>query len=84
EGFTQGLGNLFQRGGNNNNSFSMSFNRMGNGAESGANMLMQQFINVPDVLTRLQGKACEIELVRDLDLSAAYPKLRSLIEIGNR
>lgn len=81
QGAIQNMGTILQHGGNgsNNNSPTLNFQQLGQGAESGANMLMRQFLEIPDVLTRLQGKGCAVELVRDLDLYAAYPKLKSLL-----
>lgn len=81
QGVTQGLASSFQHQGNNSNngSPSINFNQIENGTQSAANLLVQQWINIPDVLTRLQGKECAIELVRDLDLRAAYPNLKSLL-----
>jgi type IV secretion system protein VirB10 len=81
QGVTQGLANSLQSRGNNSNngSPSINFNQIEGGTQNAGNLLAQQFINVPDILTRLQGKECAIELVRDLDLHAAYPKLKSLL-----
>lgn len=84
QGASQGLANSMMSNGTNNNSFNMNFGAMQGGTDSAANMLAQQFVNIPDILTRLQGKACEVELVRDLDLSAAYPELRTILEIQRR
>jgi type IV secretion system protein VirB10 len=81
QGLTSNLPALLQgsRNGSNNNSPTLNFNQLGQGAESGANLLMKQFLDIPDVLTRLQGKGCAVQLVRDIDLKAAYPQLRSLL-----
>ena len=81
QGLTQGLGTALQHQGSNsnNNSPTLNFSQVENGSQSGAQLLLQQWIQIPDVLRRLQGKSCEIALVRDLNLKAAYPKLRSLL-----
>jgi type IV secretion system protein VirB10 len=42
------------------------------GGNDAANELLRAWINIPDVMTRNQGTACGIYVVRDLDMRGAY------------
>jgi len=42
------------------------------GGNDAANELLRAWINIPDVMTRNQGSACGIYVVRDLDMRGAY------------
>lgn len=84
---TQGLSQYLsgQNGGNNNrnnSSFNFNFGQMENSTQSASNMLLRQWIDIPDVLTRLQGKECTVAIIRDLDMKAAYPQLKRIQQMS--
>lgn len=50
----------------------LNLNFLQSGGSSAADDLLRAWINIPDVMTRNQGSACSIFVVRDLDMRAAY------------
>ncbi len=73
QGASSALSNAMQSGGGrNNNNTSLNFNSFGNAGNSAADELAKQWIEIPDVLIRNQGKTCSIYVVRDLDMRGAY------------
>ena len=65
--------NGMQRGnGNNNSTTNLNFNSFAQGGQSAADDLLRSYINIPDVMTRDEGLACSIFIVRDLDFKGAY------------
>jgi len=65
--------NGMQRGnGNNNSTTNLNFNSFAQGGQSAADDLLRSYINIPDVMTRDEGLACSIFVVRDLDFKGAY------------
>jgi type IV secretion system protein VirB10 len=70
QGLTGSLSNLGSNSGSGTtNNIFPSF---GQGASSAADIWLQKMINIPDVLTRLEGQSCGILLLRDANMKAAY------------
>jgi type IV secretion system protein VirB10 len=65
----QALSNATQRSNGNTN---LNFNTFQNSGQTAADELMRQWVEIPDVLLRNQGKNCSIYVVRDLDMHGAY------------
>lgn len=64
---------------NQGNQQQFNFNFMQGAGQSAANELLRAWINIPDVMTRNQGLACSIYVMRDLDMRGAY-RLRQHME----
>jgi type IV secretion system protein VirB10 len=58
------------------NGTQINLNSFQSGGNSAAETLEQAWVSIPDVMTRNQGTACGIQVVRDLDMRDAY-KLRT-------
>jgi type IV secretion system protein VirB10 len=58
--------------GNGNSTTNLNFNSFQQGGQSAADDLLRSYIQIPDVLTRDEGFACSIFVVRDLDMRGAY------------
>lgn len=56
--------------GNGNNS--VNLNSVQSGTDQATSTLLNNWIAIPDVLTRDQGLPCGIQIVRDLDMRSAY------------
>lgn len=50
----------------------LNLNFLQSGSTTAADELLRAWINIPDVMTRDQGLACSIYVVRDLEMRAAY------------
>jgi type IV secretory pathway VirB10-like protein len=69
----QGLtGSLSSLGNSGNGTTNNIFPSFGQGASSAADIWLSKMINIPDVLTRLEGSQCGVLVLRDLNMKAAY------------
>jgi len=55
-----------------NNGTTLNLNSVQSGTDQATSTLLNSWVNIPDVLTRDQGLACSIYVIRDLDMRAAY------------
>jgi type IV secretion system protein VirB10 len=62
--------------GTNSNGTTLNLNSVQSGTDQAIATLLNSWVNIPDVMTRDQGLACAVQVVRDLDMRAAY-KLRT-------
>ena len=69
QGGTSALGNI---GASSRGNVTNIFPSFGNGAVSAADIWLQKMIDIPDVLTRLEGQKCGVLMLHDLDMSGAY------------
>lgn len=56
----------------NHNGNNLNLYQFQGGADDAASIWLQHFVNIPDVLTRLQGQGCSIFVLRDLNMRGAY------------
>jgi type IV secretory pathway VirB10-like protein len=69
----QGLtGSLSSIGNSGNGTTNNIFPSFGQNASSAADIWLSKMINIPDVLTRLEGSQCGVLVLRDLNMRAAY------------
>lgn len=59
--------------GNGNTQNSLNFNQFAQGGQNASDELLRSFVQIPDIMTRDQGLACSIFVVRDLDM---YPMVQ--------
>ena len=59
--------------GNGNSQTNLNFNQFAQGGQSASDELLRSFVQIPDIMTRDQGLACSIFVVRDLDM---YPMIQ--------
>lgn len=69
QGLTGAISNIGSSSGGTTNNIFPSF---GQGASSAADIWIQRMIDIPDVLTRLEGQQCGVLLLRDVDMHGAY------------
>jgi type IV secretion system protein VirB10 len=73
-GIQAGIGELSKSSGGNNTT--LNLNSVQTGTDQATSTLLNQWVTIPDVMTRDQALHCSIFVVRDLDMRAAY-KLRN-------
>jgi type IV secretion system protein VirB10 len=63
---------LIQEATKSNNGTTLNLNNVQTGTDQATSTLLNNWVNIPDVLTRDQGLPCGIQVVRDLDMRRAY------------